>query len=99
MSESASKGRLPDPAFWAGRRVFLTGHTGFKGAWLAVWLETMGAEVMGYSWPPVVGGVFDRVSSSLPIQDFRGDIRDTEAVRRNSSRTSFFISPLNPSLA
>jgi CDP-glucose 4,6-dehydratase len=82
MSVSASKGRLPDPAFWAGRRVFLTGHTGFKGAWLAVWLETMGAEVMGYSWPPVVGGVFDRVSSSLPIQDFRGDIRDTEAVRK-----------------
>jgi CDP-glucose 4,6-dehydratase len=82
MSAPASQGRLPDPAFWAGRRVFLTGHTGFKGAWLAVWLEMMGAEVMGYSWPPLVGGVFDRVSSSLAIQDFRGDIRDTETVRK-----------------
>jgi CDP-glucose 4,6-dehydratase len=82
MSVPASPGRLPDPAFWKGRRVFLTGHTGFKGAWLAVWLETMGAEVMGYSWPPLAGGVFDRISSSLAIQDFRGDIRDTEMVRK-----------------
>jgi CDP-glucose 4,6-dehydratase len=37
---------------------------------------------MGYSWPPVAGGVFDRISSSLVIQDFRGDIRDTEMVRK-----------------
>ncbi len=74
--------RLPDPGFWKGRRVFLTGHTGFKGAWLAVWLQHLGAEVMGYSWPPVAGGVFDRISSTLLIQDFRGDIRDTETVRK-----------------
>lgn len=77
-----SSARLPDPGFWKGRRVFLTGHTGFKGAWLAVWLQHLGAEVMGYSWPPVAGGVFDRISSTLLIQDFRGDIRDTEMVRK-----------------
>ena len=77
-----SSARLPDPGFWRGRRVFLTGHTGFKGAWLAVWLRHLGAEVMGYSWPPVAGGMFDRISSSLVIQDFRGDIRDTETVRK-----------------
>ena len=77
-----SVARLPDPGFWKGRRVFLTGHTGFKGAWLAVWLQQLGAEVMGYSWPPVAGGVFDRISSSLLMQDFRGDIRDTETVRK-----------------
>jgi CDP-glucose 4,6-dehydratase len=76
-----SSERLPDPGFWKGRRVFLTGHTGFKGAWLATWLQHLGAEVMGYSWPPVAGGVFDRISSALVIQDFRGDIRDTEMVR------------------
>lgn len=44
--------RRPDPAFWAGRRVFLTGHTGFKGAWARVWLEAMGARVTGYALAP-----------------------------------------------
>ena len=34
--------------FWNGKRVFLTGHTGFKGSWLALWLESMGARVTGY---------------------------------------------------
>ena len=38
--------------FWRGRRVFLTGHTGFKGGWLALWLQRLGAEVSGYSLPP-----------------------------------------------
>ena len=37
------------PAFWRGKRVFLTGHTGFKGSWLSLWLQQMGAEVTGYA--------------------------------------------------
>jgi CDP-glucose 4,6-dehydratase len=41
-----------DPGFWKGRRVLLTGHTGFKGAWLALWLAEMGASVHGLSAPP-----------------------------------------------
>jgi len=40
------------PSFWQGRRVFLTGHTGFKGGWLALWLESLGAKVYGYALPP-----------------------------------------------
>jgi CDP-glucose 4,6-dehydratase len=40
---------VPDPAFWSGRRVLVTGHTGFKGRWLTLWLETLGAEVSGFS--------------------------------------------------
>ena len=36
---------LPDPAAWAGRRVLVTGHTGFKGAWLTLWLLALGARV------------------------------------------------------
>ncbi|MDX2073732.1 MAG: CDP-glucose 4,6-dehydratase [Alphaproteobacteria bacterium] len=39
-------------SFWAGKRVFLTGHTGFKGAWLTVWLHTLGAKLAGYALPP-----------------------------------------------
>ena len=40
------------PDFWRGKRVFLTGHTGFKGSWMALWLQRLGAEVTGYALPP-----------------------------------------------
>ena len=39
----------PDSSFWSGRRVLLTGHTGFKGSWLALWLISLGADVSGLS--------------------------------------------------
>ncbi|MCW8165066.1 CDP-glucose 4,6-dehydratase [Verminephrobacter aporrectodeae subsp. tuberculatae] len=42
----------PDPGFWRGKRVLLTGHTGFKGAWLALWLQRLGAQVSGVAQPP-----------------------------------------------
>ena len=41
-----------NPSFWAGRRVLLTGHTGFKGSWLSLWLLSLGAEVWGYALAP-----------------------------------------------
>lgn len=41
-----------EPTFWQGRRVFITGHTGFKGGWLASWLIHLGAEVYGFSLSP-----------------------------------------------
>jgi CDP-glucose 4,6-dehydratase len=41
-----------NPEFWSNRKVFLTGHTGFKGSWLSLWLQTLGARVVGYSLPP-----------------------------------------------
>lgn len=43
---------LVNSSFWRGKRVFLTGHTGFKGGWLALWLQQMGAEVTGYALAP-----------------------------------------------
>ena len=43
-----SKGKV-DASFWKGKKVFLTGHTGFKGSWLSLWLQNMGAIVKGYS--------------------------------------------------
>jgi CDP-glucose 4,6-dehydratase len=45
-------GRRPDPEFWSGKRVLLTGHTGFKGAWTALWLSRLGARVVGMALPP-----------------------------------------------
>ena len=46
------EGLAVNPAFWRGKRVFLTGHTGFKGGWLSLWLQSLGAEVHGYALPP-----------------------------------------------
>jgi CDP-glucose 4,6-dehydratase len=66
---------LPDPAFWNGRRVLLTGHTGFKGSWLTRWLRTLGAEVMGISLPepPTTPSLWDQLDL-VGVSDRRGDI-------------------------
>lgn len=69
--------------FYRGRRCFLTGHTGFKGAWLALWLRQMGAEITGYALDPLTEPslfALGRVADGL--RDVRGDIRDAEPLRR-----------------
>lgn len=66
--------------FWQAKRVYLTGHTGFKGSWLALWLQSMGAKVHGYSLdPPTVPNLFQiaRVQTGMAT-DTVGDIRDAE---------------------
>ncbi|MBI1214405.1 MAG: CDP-glucose 4,6-dehydratase [Alphaproteobacteria bacterium] len=64
---------------YKGRRVFLTGHTGFKGSWLARWLSQMGAEVTGLALPPeTTPNHFDLLKPG--VKDIRKDIRDAEAV-------------------
>jgi CDP-glucose 4,6-dehydratase len=73
--------------FWAGKRVFLTGHTGFKGAWLALWLEQLGARVAGYSLePPSQPNLFElaNVRSAL-AQHWHADLRDLTALRAAAS--------------
>jgi CDP-glucose 4,6-dehydratase len=70
-----------DPAFWAGRRVLLTGHTGFKGAWLALWLRRMGAEVHGFALAPDTDpSLFALADVARDIQGGFGDLRDRDAV-------------------
>ena len=56
---------LVSEAFWQGRRVFLTGHTGFKGSWLSVWLQSLGAELQGFALaPPSEPNLFDLARGS-----------------------------------
>jgi CDP-glucose 4,6-dehydratase len=66
-----------DPAFWAGKRVFLTGHTGFKGGWMALWLQQMGAKVTGFALaPPTSPALFDVARVARGMTSIIGDIRD-----------------------
>lgn len=68
---------MPDRGFWKGRRVFLTGHTGFKGSWLSMWLDGLGADVTGYALdPPTQPNLFELAKVGGSIRSVRGDIRD-----------------------
>lgn len=68
--------------YWAGRRVLLTGHTGFKGAWLALWLTELGAEVTGLALPPEEPSLFAQIGLEQLITHIEGDIRDADLVDR-----------------
>ena len=68
---------LVNPLFWKGKRVFLTGHTGFKGSWLSLWLQSMGATVKGYSLAPQTNpNLFDIASVAQNMESQFGDIRE-----------------------
>ena len=72
--------------FWRSRRVFLTGHTGFKGSWLALWLQQMGADVTGYSLaPPTQPNLFDTANVARGMRSIIGDIRDLEFLKYSLS--------------
>ena len=70
-------------AFWQGRRVFLTGHTGFKGGWLSLWLQQLGAEVTGYALEaPTTPSLFEVAGVARGMVSIIGDVRDGEALKR-----------------
>jgi CDP-glucose 4,6-dehydratase len=63
--------------FWAGKRVFLTGHTGFKGSWLGLWLQHLGAEVTGYALdPPTDPSLFRKADIAACMHSVIADVRD-----------------------
>jgi CDP-glucose 4,6-dehydratase len=71
------EGMAVKPEFWQGRRVFLTGHTGFKGSWLSLWLQSLGAELTGYALkPPTNPSLFDEARVAEGMTSVEGDIRD-----------------------
>ncbi len=79
---------MPAEAFWRDRRVLVTGHTGFKGSWLVLWLREMGAEVYGYALdPPTSPALFELAGVADALSDEqRSDLRDAEALDRALAR-------------
>ena len=78
------------PSFWKGRKVFITGHTGFKGSWLSIWLKMLGADVIGYSLEPntkkdnfVVTNLEKKVIHNI------GDVRDHQNLFKIFSNSRF----------
>jgi len=72
-----------DPAFWSGKRVLLTGHTGFKGSWMSVWLKEMGADLTGFALtPPTTPSLFEDAKAAEGMRSIIGDIRDLDAVKK-----------------
>src|SRR5215216_3195621 len=79
---------MPDRAFWEGKRVWLTGHTGFKGAWLALWLQSLGAQVHGFSSGPASEpSLYELAAVGTGMAgDTRGDVRSKSEVRAAVAR-------------
>jgi len=78
-------------SFWCGRRVLITGHTGFKGSWLSLWLKMLNAQVYGYSTkPPTTPSLYKEANIDEIIDDsYEGDIRDL-------SKFKEFVDAVNP---
>lgn len=76
---------MVDKNFWQGKKVFLTGHSGFKGSWLSIWLNSMGSIVTGYSLPPNTSpSLFDKAGiADLIDRSIFGDIRKLDQLSKD----------------
>ncbi len=71
-----------NPRFWFGKRVLITGHTGFKGSWLSLWLQRAGATLLGYGLPPADGpSLFKLASVGSGMESVYADIRDLDTLQ------------------
>ncbi|MCA1556974.1 MAG: CDP-glucose 4,6-dehydratase [Acidobacteria bacterium] len=76
------------PKFWKDKKVLVTGHTGFKGSWLSLWLAELGAEVTGYSLPaPTNPSHFELARVAERVESINGDVRDLEHLCRTIKET------------
>jgi CDP-glucose 4,6-dehydratase len=89
LRERALEAVAVDPGFWRDRPVLVTGHTGFKGSWLVLWLRSMGARVTGFAEPPPPGrpSLFELAGAGEGIESVAGDVRDVQAVRAALERS------------
>ena len=80
-SESPASAGRPATEVWRGRRVLVTGHTGFKGSWLSLWLGNLGAEVTGFALePPTDPSLFQLARVAEGMRSIHGDVRDLDAL-------------------
>jgi CDP-glucose 4,6-dehydratase len=78
-----------DAAFWKGKKVFLTGHTGFKGSWLSIWLHALGAEVTGYALePPTEPSLFKTAGVDDLLTSVIADVRDLERLQAEMAQAA-----------
>lgn len=75
--------RLSYDTFWRSKRVLITGYTGFKGSWLSLWLNSMGAQVYGLALEPKRGCLFERANLGDYVDGVFADIRDFDSVASN----------------
>jgi CDP-glucose 4,6-dehydratase len=77
------EGVVMKQAFWKDKRVLITGHTGFKGSWLSLWLQNKGARVIGYALqPPTEPSLFESAKVAEGMTSITGDVRDLDALRQ-----------------
>lgn len=80
--QCALEGLGVNPGFWKGRKVFLTGHTGFKGSWLSLWLQRLGADICGYSiGVPTEPSLYEAAKIGDGMASIMGDVRDLASLR------------------
>ena len=77
IGQGTLEGLVLNPTFWHGKRVMVTGHTGFKGSWLSLWLQSMGAHVVGYALaPPTQPSLFEVAQVERGMTSIIADVRD-----------------------